>query len=113
MLDIVIPTVGHSLERAWRKEPSSTMDNILDRLSFCLEAVFLLSSSVSNFLRAGELHPILNWTYLLFVLLCLMSWSKIQRARNFTMVFHPLSTFNLFIFITLQLSRFAYAPSLD
>ncbi|KAL8848936.1 MAG: hypothetical protein Q9221_006030 [Calogaya cf. arnoldii] len=86
-------------------------EHIADRVSFALECLFLFSSSLSNFFRAGELLPILAWTYVLFVLLCLMSWSKIRQARNFTMFSYPFSVFNLFIFVTLQLSRLADAQS--
>ncbi|KAL8653002.1 MAG: hypothetical protein Q9226_004018 [Calogaya cf. arnoldii] len=86
-------------------------EHIADRVSFALECLFLFSSSLSNFSCAGELLPILAWTYVLFVLLCLMSWSKIRQARNFTMFSYPFSVFNLFIFVTFQLSRLADAQS--
>ncbi|KAL8895577.1 MAG: hypothetical protein Q9192_003557 [Flavoplaca navasiana] len=89
------------------------MEDIADRFSFALECLFLFSSSISNFFRAGELLPILSWTYLVFVLLCLIGWSKIQQARNFNMFTYPFSVFNLFIFITLQLSRLTNAQSLE
>ncbi|KAL8982158.1 MAG: hypothetical protein Q9205_003242 [Flavoplaca limonia] len=89
------------------------MDDIADRFSFALECLFLFSSSISNFFRAGELLPILSWTYVVFVLLCLLSWSKIRQSRNFNMFTYPFSVFNLFIFITLQLSRLTNAQSLE
>ncbi|KAL9000197.1 MAG: hypothetical protein Q9169_001099 [Polycauliona sp. 2 TL-2023] len=95
---------GHSL---------LAMDHIADRLSLALECLFLFSSSISNLFRADELHYILAWTYLLFLFLCLIRWSKIRPARNFAMFTYPFSVFNLFIFITLQLSRLATAQDLE
>ncbi|KAL8673053.1 MAG: hypothetical protein Q9168_002515 [Polycauliona sp. 1 TL-2023] len=87
------------------------MDHLADRFALALECLFLFSSSISNLFRADELHYILAWTYLLFLLLCLIGWSRIRQARNFTMFTYPFSVFNLFIFVTLQLSRFADAQA--
>ncbi|KAL8732435.1 MAG: hypothetical protein Q9181_003955, partial [Wetmoreana brouardii] len=85
----------------------------MDHVLFYLEYVFLLSSSVSNFIRAGDIFPLLGWLYLAFLLLCLLNWSKIRPARDTTMFSYPLSVFNLFIFLTLQLSKIAHAQSPD
>ena len=87
---------------------------IMERALGLLEAVFLFSSSVSNFLRAEDIAPILSWLCLGFLFVCILCWSKIQRPTgDMTMFSYPLSIFNLFIFITLQLSKIGHAQSPD
>ncbi|KAL8779443.1 MAG: hypothetical protein Q9194_001451 [Teloschistes cf. exilis] len=85
----------------------------MDQLLYYLELIFLLSSSISNFCRATDLFTLLGWLYILFLLLCILGWSRLRPARNTTMFSYPLSVFNLFIFLTLQLNRVAHAQSPD
>lgn len=75
-----------------------------------IEAVFLLSSSLSILGRAFAIAPLLAFIYLLFVLAYAIGCFKLRQPDP--IMFHsPLSVFNLFIFCTLQLSRFSNAQN--
>ena len=71
-----------------------------------VETVFLYSSSLSIFNRALAAAPLLAVIYLLFIFLYAIGCFKL-RPPDPIMFHSPLSIFNLFIFCTLQLSRFA------
>ena len=73
-----------------------------------IEAVFLLSSSVSILDRAFAAAPLLAFIYLAFIFAYAIGCFKL-RPPDPIMFHSPLSIFNLFIFLTLQLSRFANA----
>lgn len=49
--------------------------------------------------------------YILFVLSYLLGWLKLRPVRGAVMFTSPLSIFNVFIFVTLQLSKFSVAQS--
>ena len=75
-----------------------------------IEAVFLLSSSVSILDRAFAAAPLLAFIYLAFILAYAIGCFKL-RPPDPIMFHSPLSIFNLFIFLTLQLGRFANAQN--
>ena len=74
-----------------------------------LELIFLLSSAIANFARAYELTPALAWVYISFLCAYGKGWLRLQGQPTIAMFHSPLSAFNLFIFVTLQLSRLSNA----
>ena len=76
-----------------------------------IEIVFLISSSISIFGRALALAPLLAFIYLLSLLAYASGCFKLRPSPDPIMFHSPLSIFNLFIFCTLQLSRFSNAQS--
>lgn len=70
---------------------------------------FLFSSSLSILARAFAIAPILGLIYLLVLLTYALGWLKLRPPLDPIMFNSPLSAFNLFIFCTLQLSRFSNA----
>lgn len=74
-----------------------------------IEIFFLFSSSLSIFGRAFAFAPPLAYIYLLLILTYAIGCFKLRPPNPFIMFRSPLSLVNLFIFCTLQLSRFANA----
>ena len=83
----------------------------MDALLRIFEYVFLCSSTASNFLRAFEIAPLGSALYTLFVFLYLLGWLRLRPARGSIMFTSPLSIFNVFIFVTLQLSKLSAAQN--
>ena len=81
------------------------MNAITPRL---LETVFLFFTSLSILGRAFAIAPLLALIYLLCILAYATGCFKL-RPPDLVMFNSPLSIFNLFIFCTLQLSRFSNA----
>ena len=75
-----------------------------------IECVFLLSSSLSILGRAFAIAPLLAFIYLVFLLAYALGCFKL-RPPDPIMFHSPLSIFNLFIFCTLQLSKFSNAQN--
>lgn len=75
-----------------------------------IELLFLWSSSLSILGRAFAASPLLACIYLVFILAYAIGCFKLHHPDP--VMFHsPLSVFNLFIFCTLQLSRFSNAQN--
>ena len=73
-----------------------------------IEISFLIYSSISIFGCALAAAPLLAFIYLLFLLAYLSGCFNLRPSQQ--IMFHsPFSIFNLFIFCTLQLSRFSNA----
>ena len=75
-----------------------------------VEVLFLFSSSISIFYRTLAAAPLLAFLYLLFLFAYAIGCIKL-RPPNPIMFHSPLCIFNLFIFCTLLLSRFANAQN--
>ena len=75
-----------------------------------VEVLFLFSSSISIFYRTLAAAPLLAFIYLLFLFTYAIGCIKL-RPPNPIMFHSPLCIFNLFIFCTLLLSRFANAQN--
>ena len=73
-----------------------------------VEIVFIFSSSFSIFYRTLAFAPLLAFIYLVFLLAYAIGCIKL-RPPDPIMFHSPLAIFNLFIFCTLQLSRFTNA----
>ena len=76
-----------------------------------IEIIFLISSSISIFSRALAAAPLLAFIYLLSLLAYALGCFKLRPSPDPIMFHSPLSVFNLFIFCTLQLSRFSNAQN--
>ena len=83
----------------------------METLPRILEYVFLWSSTASISLRAIETAPVLGLLYILFVSSYLLDWIELRPVRGAIMFTSPLSIFNVFVFVTLQLSKFSVAQS--
>lgn len=81
----------------------------METLLRVFEYVFLCSSSASNLIRAAEIAPIFGLLYIVFLLLYLVGWMKLSPVRGAIMFTSPLSIFNVFIFVTLQLGKLSIA----
>lgn len=75
------------------------------------EYLFLCTSTASNLIRAYEIAPLCGLTYLLFILVYLIGWLNLRPSRRVVMYSSPLSVFNVFIFVTFQLSKISAAQS--
>ncbi len=80
----------------------------MDATPWLLEAIFLLSSSLTILGRAFQVAPLLAFLYLVFIFAYAVGCFKLRQPDPI-MFQSPLSIFNLFIFITLQLSRITNA----
>lgn len=89
--------------------PESTKGSMNATTAWRIEIFFLFSSSLSIFGRAFAVAPPLAYIYLLFILAYAIGCFKLRPPNIFIMFQSPLSILNLFIFFTLQLSRFANA----
>lgn len=83
--------------------------NKMDTLLRVFERVFLCTSSVSNLIRASEIAPIFGLLYIVFLLSYLVGWMRLSPVRGAIMFTSPLSIFNVFIFVTLQLGKLSIA----
>lgn len=102
----VINVIAHAiLQSTWRYKRSMDAPT-----PWLIEGVFLLSSSISILGRAFAIAPLLAFTYLFFLLAYAIGCFKL-RPPSPVMFHSPLSIFNLFIFCTLQLSRFSNAQN--
>lgn len=81
----------------------------METLLRVFEYVFLCSSSASNLIRAAEIAPLFGLLYIVFLLLYLVGWMKLSPVRGAIMFTSPLSIFNVFIFVTLQLGKLSIA----
>lgn len=89
--------------------PESTKGSMNATTLWRIETFFLFSSSLSIFGRAFAVAPPLAYIYLLLILAYAIGCFKLRPPNPFIMFRSPLSLLNLFIFCTLQLSRFANA----
>lgn len=83
----------------------------METLLRIFEYVFLLSSSASNLIRASEIAPLFGFLYIVFVLSYLVGWMRLSPVRGAIMFTSPLSIFNVFIFVTLQLGKVSIAQT--
>lgn len=88
-----------------------SLEHKMETLLRVFEYVFLCSSTASNLIRAIETVPAFALLYILFVLSYLLGWLKLRPVRGAAMFTSPLSIFNVFIFVTLQLSKFSLAQN--
>lgn len=83
----------------------------MDALLRVFEYIFLCSSSASNLIRASEIAPFLGLLYIVFLLSYLVGWMRLSPVRGAIMFTSPLSIFNVFIFVTLQLGKVSFAQT--
>ena len=83
----------------------------METLLRAFEYLFLCSSSASNTIRASEIAPVFGLLYILFVLFYLVGWMRLSPVPGAIMFTSPLSIFNVFIFVTLQLGKISIAQS--
>lgn len=83
----------------------------METLLRVFEYVFLCSSSASNLIRASEIAPVFGLLYIVFLLSYLVGWMRLSPVRGAIMFTSPLSIFNVFIFVTLQLGKLSTAQT--
>lgn len=84
----------------------------MDTLLPVFEFVFLCTSSASNLIRTSEIAPIFGLLYIIFVSSYLVGVMRLSPPlRGAIMFTSPLSIFNVFIFVTLQLGKVSNAQT--
>ncbi|SLM35122.1 glycoside hydrolase family 31 protein [Lasallia pustulata] len=76
-----------------------------------LEKLFLCSSSAFITLQAFQLYNLLGWLYVCFIVTYLLGWLKLRPIANAMVFVSPLSWFNIFLYLTILLSKVTYAQT--
>jgi alpha-glucosidase len=83
----------------------------MDTMIYVAELVFLCSSTAAVSFEAFRIAPVLGWIYLVFVALTCTGVLKFRRLPEGIFAVSPLTMFNLFLYLTILLSKITITRS--
>lgn len=85
----------------------------MDTTIWLLEYLFLGSSTTYIALQTFQIAPLLGWLYLAFVLAAVTELIKLRPVQGAMVFASPLNLFNVFLYLTILLSKISSAQSPD